>query len=318
MHTTKQRAHHLGDRANTGRSRHRDERVWSRCRRWRVLLAVCLITGAAGSGNLMYAATSAADVCDEAPTGVTTSDYFLDFTVPAGLMPDSQFDGRPAKPQVHRVQPVYSHGKCPEVAARAAVLIHGRGRSGPDTFDLRHPAPGGGTLSVQEGLARAGIDTFAPNLLGYGPSTTFDTGLDDPGNASLPPYEADGTTCLHLPEGCDRTHNPVFPLNQQGTLLNVNPLAGQRRAHTSSVRFAGTDVWVRDVRQVIDDAIARAHPAGDKVTLVGYSLGANRVGRARPNSPRSLRRSTGPCLRHRSSGDQPRRRRHRAALSRSR
>jgi hypothetical protein len=267
MHTTAQNTHNPG------------VHIWSRSRRWRVVLAVCLITGAAGSGNLLSAATSAADICDKTPTGVTTSDYFLDFTVPAGLMPDPQFDGRPAKIQVHRLQPVYSHGKCPEVAARAAVLIHGRSSSGPDTFDLRHPAPGGGTLSVQEGLARAGIDTFAPNLLGYSPSTTFDKGLDDPGNASLRPFEADGTTCLH-PEGCDRTHNPnIFPLDRQGTELIVNPLAGQRRAHSNNVRFARGDVWVRDIRQVIDDAIARAQPTDGKVTLVGYSLGAVGVGR---------------------------------------
>ena len=59
-----------------------------------------------------------------------------------------------------------------------------------------------------------------------------------------------------------------------------NPLAGSRRAHTSGLRFAGIDVWVRDIRQVIDDAITRAQPADGRVTLVGYSLGATRVGRA--------------------------------------
>ena len=76
------------------------------------------------------------------------------------------------------------------------MLVHGRVGSGPDTFDLLYPAPGGGLLSVQEALARAGIDTFAPNLLGYSPSTTFSDGLDDPGNASLRAYESDGR-CAH-------------------------------------------------------------------------------------------------------------------------
>jgi hypothetical protein len=170
-------------------------------RRWRVLLAVGLITATAASGNLLGAAKSGADRCDRVPTGVDTSDYFLDFTVPPGLMPDTRFDRRPARIRVHRVQPVYQRGKCPEIAARAAVLIHGRTGSGADTFDLRHPAPGGGTLSVQEGLARAGIDSFAPNLLGYSPSTTFHDGLDDPANASRRPYEADGTTCVFIPRG---------------------------------------------------------------------------------------------------------------------
>ena len=246
----------------------------STSRTWRLLLAVGLIAGAASSGNLMATATSAPPVCDKVPTAVSTSDYFLDFTVPTGLMPDKQFDGLPAKLQVHRVQPVYANGKCPGGFTKAAVLIHGRTRPGPVAFDLRHPAPGGGNLSVQEGLARAGIDTFAPSLLGYGQSTQFARGLDDPGNASLRP--ADGS--CSFPEGCDRTHNPVFALDQQGTLLVPNPLA-ERRAHTSKVRFARTDVWVRDIRQVIDDAIARAQPTNGKVTLVGYSLGAQHIGR---------------------------------------
>ncbi|MGR6318848.1 hypothetical protein Q2K19_31750 [Micromonospora soli] len=233
---------------------------------------------------------SSAAGCDKAPTGVQVSDHFLPFTVPAGLMPDPQFDGLPAELQVHRVQPVYAHGKCHSVPNRAAVLIHGRTVYGPASFDLRQPAPEGGELSVQKALARAGIDTFAPNLLGYGRSTRFAHGLDDPGNASLPGYNPDGVTCSN-PVGCDRTHVPVFPLNQQGAAqdptLSTNPLGGQLRAHSSHVRFARTDTFVRDIRQVIDDAIARAQPSDGKVTLVGYSAGAQFVGRtlyaANPN-----------------------------------
>jgi predicted alpha/beta-fold hydrolase len=72
------------------------------------------------------------------------------------------------------------------------------------------------------------------------------------------------------------------------TLLSVNPLAGQRRAHSSSVRFARTDVWVRDIRQVIDDAIARSQPSNGQVTLIGYSLGALRVGRTLHQATRSF------------------------------
>jgi pimeloyl-ACP methyl ester carboxylesterase len=39
-------------------------------------------------------------------------------------------------------------------------------------------------------------------------------------------------------------------------------------------------VWVRDIRQVVEDAIVRAKPTNGKVTLIGYSAGAIRVGRA--------------------------------------
>lgn len=248
-------------------------------RRWCLLFSVGVALGIIGSSSAGAAdgGAPAARRCDPAPTGVAVQDYFLGFRVPPGLMPDRQFDWRPARLHVHRVRPVYAHGKCAGVPNRAAVLVHGRNLPGPPVFDMRHPAPGGGTLSMQRTLARAGIDTFAPNLLGYGRSTRFDTGLDDPGNASLRPYLPDGS-CPH-PEGCDRTHLPFFRLDQQGTLLLNNPLGGMRRPHTSNSRFARIDVWVRDIRQVIDDAIARARPTDGKVTLVGYSLGGQHVGR---------------------------------------
>ena len=183
------------------------------------------------------------------------------------------------------------------------MLIHGRTVPGPVAFDLRDRANAGGELSVQEALARAGIDTFAPSLLGFGRSTRLDEGLNDPGNASLRPYLADGA-CPY-PEGCDRTHNPVFPLDQQGTMLTVHPLAGERRAHSSRHRFARIDVWVRDIRQVIDDAIARAKPSDGKVVLLGYSAGAQRVGRtlyaANPVLPAraDARPPSTTCSRHR-------------------
>ncbi|MFI6094964.1 alpha/beta fold hydrolase [Lentzea sp. NPDC051213] len=241
--------------------------------RWSLVLSVTLVAGAFGSGNLM--ATAAATSCDKAPTGVSVSDEWLSFAVPAGLMPDPKFDGRTAKIQVHRVKPVYARGKCAGTPNRAAVLVHGSRVSGTPSFDLRHNAPGGGTLSTQQALALAGIDTFAPSLLGYGRSTRFADGLDDPGNASLRPYNADGS-CSHL-EGCDRAHLPIFPLDQQGTLLLTNPLDGQRSAHSTGTRFARTDVFVRDIRQVVNYAIAHAKPSDRKVTLIGWSFGANYV-----------------------------------------
>ena len=241
----------------------------SRC----LTLSLCLLM----AGNALTATKSRAADCDTVPIDVETTDYSLPFEVPAGLMPDPQFDGLPAQLEVHRVRPVYAE-KCPEIPNTAVVLVHGRSVTGPVAFDLRYPAPGGGNLSVQEGLARAGIDTFAPSLLGYGRSTRFEHGLDDPANASLGPVAQNGV-CTHR-EGCDRTHNPIFPLDQQRTLLATNPLDGQHHTHSSDTRFANTDVWVRDIAQTIDDAITRARPADGKVTLVGYSVGALRVGRA--------------------------------------
>ena len=236
-------------------------------------LSLCMLM----AGSALTATESRAADCDTVPIDVETTDYSLPFEMPSGLMPDPQFDGLPAQLEVHRVRPVYAD-KCPSVPNRAVVLVHGRSVTGPVAFDLRYPAPGGGTLSVQEDLARAGIDTFAPSLLGYGRSTRFARGLDDPGNASLAPFASNGV--CPSPQGCDRTHNPIFPLDQQRTLLAANPLGGHRHTHSSDMRFANTDVWVRDIAQTIDDAITRAHPADDKVTLVGYSVGALRVGRA--------------------------------------
>jgi len=227
-------------------------------------------------------------VADEPmPIGTVTEDYFLPFTVPPGLMPDRQFDGRPARLQVHRVQPVYGLGDRPTVR-RAVVLIHGRTVPGPVVFDLQDPATGGVVLnlSVQRALALKGIDTFAPSLLGYGGSTRFDEGLKDPGNASRRGYPTTSPDSpCEFPEGCDR-NNPlatINPLNQQAKLLPAGGPAGRplffRRAHSSNFHFARTDVWVRDIDQVIDDAIERAQPTDRKVALVGYSLGGQHVGR---------------------------------------
>src|SRR5262245_464805 len=91
--------------------------------------------------------------CDMEPTGVEASDYWIHFNVQPGPMPDPQFDGNPAKLQVHRVRPVYSHGKCQGVPNRAIVLIQGRTIPGPVAFDTRHPTaedPEGGKISLQE------------------------------------------------------------------------------------------------------------------------------------------------------------------------
>ncbi|MFH8625093.1 hypothetical protein ACH4A8_25000 [Streptomyces vietnamensis] len=126
-------------------------------RRWAFVLSLGLITGALAAPGAMAAAAR----CDTAPTGSRVQDYSLTFTVPPGLMPDPQFDGLPAQIRVHRVRPVYAHGKCGNVPNRAAVLVHGRNIPGTPVFDMRQTAPDGGTLSMQRTFARAGIDTFA-------------------------------------------------------------------------------------------------------------------------------------------------------------
>jgi pimeloyl-ACP methyl ester carboxylesterase len=221
---------------------------------------------------------------ERAPSRIVTEDYSLGFNVPDGLMPDSRFDELDAEIQVHRIKPEWDTGQRPS-SVPAVVLIHGRSVPGPVLFDLQYTTPGGVDLSLQRALAQAGIDTFAPSLLGYGKSTRFAQGLDDPGNASLRPIPPGATSCPpEFPEGCDGTLIPgINPLDQQGRMLLVNPLGaltgGKRRKHSSNFRFARTDVWVRDIDQVILDALQKAQPTGGKVALVGYSLGGQHVGR---------------------------------------
>lgn len=208
-------------------------------------------------------------------TGITTSDYTLQFKVPKGLMPDdAAFKDREASLRVHRVSPTYDSSFCK--ARMAIVLVHGKTLTGSGSFDFQHTSPTGASLSLQEALARAGIDTFAPDLLGYGLSTRFADGLDNPANASREP-------------GYDKTRSErVFPLRQQTRYLGdditpsadglgVNPLSDGPRPHTSSKYFANTDVWARDILQVIEDARDKTH---QKVALLGYSFGGPRVGRA--------------------------------------
>jgi pimeloyl-ACP methyl ester carboxylesterase len=241
---------------------------------------VCTVAACSGGPSTPGVSTAAIDLppqaaCDVRPTDIERFDDFLEFTVPDGLLPDNQFAGQTAHLQVHRVRPTYAHGKCPSVRNAAVVLIHGRSISAEPTFDLRHTSDTSVSLSVQEDLARGGVETFAPSLLGYGRSSRLS--LDDPCNASLRPYNADGT--CSWPEGCDHSHNPINPYDQQKGLI-PRPLANGRCSHSSSNLFARTDTWVRDIRQVIDFAIAAAQPSDGKVVLVGYSAGAQRVGRA--------------------------------------
>src|SRR5712692_5592592 len=105
-------------------------------------------------------------------SGVVRSDYFLDTisTLPHYQNLQAQLD-------IHEVAPVYCPGE-EHGPTQAAILVHGRTIDAVSAFDLQYQ-----DYSLQESMARAGIDTFAVNFLGWGLSTRF--GLDDARNASL-------------------------------------------------------------------------------------------------------------------------------------
>jgi hypothetical protein len=58
------------------------------------------------------------------------------------------------------------------------------------------------------------------------------------------------------------------PTGPAGSDILTKPLGGKRLPYTSAVRFARTDVWVRDIRQVIKDAIARAQLTDGKLRQI--------------------------------------------------
>jgi pimeloyl-ACP methyl ester carboxylesterase len=239
--------------------------------------------------------------CDKEPTGVAEEDIFLD--VVTENMPDPTLDGQMVQMRVHRVKPVYAHGKCSSVRNEAIVMVHGRSAPGSPSFDLRltptEEDPDGSRISAQVALAWEGIDTFAPDLLGYGLS--WRGPLDDPCNASLPAcvnLNGDGTCPANAPHavvntagftecspvavGCDRTRVPVFPVNQQANRpvgLGVNP-GLPLCAHSSPYHFANPDVFASNILQTIDFVIDEARPKGGKVTLLGYSFGGPSTSRA--------------------------------------
>jgi hypothetical protein len=167
-------------------------------------------------------------------TGVKTKDYWVHFRVPDGLMPDKQFDGRPAKLQVHRVQPEYGPGQSPS-SVPAVVLIHGRTVPGPVVFDLRDPATGGGdlNLSVQVALAKAGIETFAPSLLGYADRRASTRA------STIPATRASGRAAepLHSPRGA------TAPCSRASTRSTSR--ANRTRRCSGLIRSAGKGVPTR-------------------------------------------------------------------------
>ena len=62
-------------------------------------------------------------------------------------------------------------------------------------------------------------------------------------------------------------------------ILGINPGEPMCK-HSSPHYFARTDVFARNILQVIDDAIAKAQPRGGKIVLFGYSFGGPSTARA--------------------------------------
>jgi pimeloyl-ACP methyl ester carboxylesterase len=232
-----------------------------------------------------------AAACDVAPIGVESSDFYIDITT--SNMPDPALNGLPAKLRVHRVRPVYAAGSCPSGSGDAIVMIAGGTGLGSTAYDLRMPPtaadPAGGRLSLQETMARAGIDTFAPDLLGYGLSSRLV--LDEPCSASLPGFQTDGS-CANSQNLCD-TGRQFFPVNLQAVPTQASPvglgihpgpagLSGDPSAplcdHSSRKYFANTDVFADNIIAVINAAIEKARPSDGKVVLLGYSASGIYVG----------------------------------------
>jgi pimeloyl-ACP methyl ester carboxylesterase len=202
-----------------------------------VLLAVMLSSVTYNAAPVVRAATNAAiEVCS--PLGVARDDLHIQTksTLPG-------YAGRPSRLDVHSVRPVYSEDedeKCGN-PPRAVVLVHGASTEGTTTFDLRFK-----DYSLMEGLAWAGIDSFAVNLLGYGFSTRF--GLDNPCNASA---------------------------DQQKTFLIPNPLSAPC-VSPDPFKFTNTSAAVDQLDAVVDRVRSRAKV--DAVSLFGWSRGGVVIG----------------------------------------
>jgi pimeloyl-ACP methyl ester carboxylesterase len=162
-------------------------------------------------------------------SGVVRSDFFLDVT---STLP--HYSGLPAQLDVHEVSPA---DRVPGSPVQAAILVHGRTIDGVTAFDLQYQ-----DYSLQESMARAGIDTFAVNFLGWGLSTHF--GLDDPRNASL---------------------------SDQQSYLVPNPLI-QTAANPDPFHFTNTQAMVDQLDAVVNDV--RDRLGVDQVSLFAWSRGA--------------------------------------------
>jgi pimeloyl-ACP methyl ester carboxylesterase len=197
------------------------------------------------------------------PIGVKRKDYFLHVvsTLPRSF-------GERAKLDIHRVSPVYKHGRCSHlegVATHAVILVHGAATEAVTTFDLRFPgnADAGDSeieeeerdrgamrseYSLMESLALAGVETFAVNQLGYGFSTRFQ--LDDPCNTSQ---------------------------TDQLRLLVPNPLQdGVCPRPPDPFRFTNTDAARDQLAVVVNHVLEEVDVK--KVSFFSWSRGGNGVG----------------------------------------
>jgi alpha-tubulin suppressor-like RCC1 family protein/alpha-beta hydrolase superfamily lysophospholipase len=203
---------------------------------------------------------------------VERSDYFVGITT--ANMPDPQFNGLAGQLDTHRVKPVFFPEACR--AEKAIVLVHGRSVEATSVFDLQYE-----DYSYQENLARAGVDSFAMNHLGFGRSSGF-TAMDNACNASLPSCGAACSTTGPVAGVCDCGFGPQ-PIDQQGFVdsvtqvgrwLTPNPLTA-RCAHTTNTRFINNTTMSADVDAVVDDVLQKTGLS--KVELLGYSAGGTTV-----------------------------------------
>jgi pimeloyl-ACP methyl ester carboxylesterase len=218
-----------------------------------VLVSLLVTFGSSSTPSNATTQPAAAEVC--VPADIAREDFLISAT---STLPG--YAGLAADLDVRSVVPIHGdkHAMrdedkgCRTTPRRAVILLHGAMTESTASFDLRF-----GDYSLMEGLARAGINAYAVNLLGYGFSTRF--GLDHPCNASL--------------------------ANQQ-RLLIPNPLS-QPCASPNNFRFTNTAAAVEQLDVVVDAVRVRADV--DEVSLFGWSRGAVVVGAYAVVHPEKIR-----------------------------
>jgi pimeloyl-ACP methyl ester carboxylesterase len=201
-------------------------------------------------GMFAYSATPSAHAAQRAakddclPVGIAREDFLIHTS---STLP--RYAGLPADLDVRAVTPVFDDAarmddkdaKCRDLRARPVIMLHGAMTEGTTSFDL-----GFGDYSLMEGLARAGIEAYSVNLLGYGFSTRF--GLDDPCNASV--------------------------ANQQRFLI-PNPLSATC-VNPDPFHFTNTAAAVEQLDAVVDEV--RQRTGVETVNLFGWSRGGVVIG----------------------------------------